>query len=286
MARLADIVRLQPVFGLLSTRTPLEFVGVVAGGAMDLSGGWTQRQGHARGRLPSLHLSKHVGRWLDKVHPPFRLRTERHACRVRPHVVAAATYIIEIVLHVEGDIDAAFVGGLRNTLVAKKAGRLKPIFGRTGVGIQRRVSLLVVAFEALAGCIVRRPVSEKARVLQAVGDIRIVALERQVVAGRAGDSAAIQRCAVVVRDRQITDGQVRAMAAGEHAAAITVALHATVFSCRMTQTCIPGYRGRSCVAGPAGRLVPVRILAGGNRGRHENGHRQYTPEKSLYSHHQ
>jgi len=161
MARLADIVCPQPVFVLLGSRTALEFVRVVARGAIDLAVVWAQRQLHARGRLPSLHLSQYLCRRLREMHPPFRLRAEGHTSRVRPQVVAAPAHVIEVLPHVEGHIDRTIRSGLRNPLVAKKAGRSWRILDRALVGVQRRVLLPVVALEALVSRIVRHPVAEK-----------------------------------------------------------------------------------------------------------------------------
>lgn len=185
--------------------------------------------------------------------------------------MAAQTHVIEIVLRVEGGIAAATRSGIRNTVMAKKAGRLERVLDRADVGIQRRVSLIIVTFEALVGRVVRHPVAEESRVLEAVSDIWIAALERQVVTGRAGDSVAVERCTVISRDRQDANRQVRAMTTGEHAASVTVALHATDFSGRMSQGSIAPYRRCVEMAGIARRLVPVRVVAGKDLCRHENG---------------
>jgi hypothetical protein len=101
MTHLADIVHPKPVLGLLSHGSTPEFVGIVAGGAVDLASIRVQWQPDTLLPLCLAHVGGNVSRGNGEMNPFIAVFAREKISGVRPDAVTPGARFVHVVLHDE-----------------------------------------------------------------------------------------------------------------------------------------------------------------------------------------
>jgi hypothetical protein len=137
--------------------------------------------------------------------------------------VAAKARVVQVVLHVERNLDPASAVGLRNAQMTQGAGCPWRIGSYAFVRIELLICGCSVALEAVIAGTSRCPVPQEAWILIAVLDTRMLALEDNIVARGTYDLSFPERWRETLSDVHITGRYSRHVTARYRRTASTVA---------------------------------------------------------------